>query len=200
MEDLWGCVEGTAAYIADARKMVGAKSKIALSLEPVNYRHIEDSTTPKESWEKLKAAFDDEGLARKVNLLKQLTSTSLEKSSSVEEYINRITGAAHKLRGVGFTVQEEWLGTLLLAGLSDEYKPMIMAIENSGLPITADSIKTKLLQEVKDPKENKLSESVSYSRGNSSRRKIGPRCYNCQKVGHFASNCRFDKRENKNLQ
>ncbi|GBP08161.1 hypothetical protein EVAR_2945_1 [Eumeta japonica] len=45
--------------------------------------------------------------------------------------------------------RRQWLGTLLLAGLPDEYKPMIMAIESSGVAITADSIKTKLLQEVK---------------------------------------------------
>lgn len=50
---------------------------------------------------------------------------------------------------MSFEVKEdEWIGTLLLAGLPDKYKPMIMGIENSNTPIT--SIKTKLLQEVKD--------------------------------------------------
>ncbi|XP_015124956.1 uncharacterized protein LOC107046765, partial [Diachasma alloeum] len=196
MEDLWGCVEEIPANVADPRKMTRARTKIALSLEPVNYGHVEDSRTPKKSWDKLRATFDDAGLSRRVNLLKQLTSISLENSASVEDYINKIIGAAHKLRGVGFTVQEEWLGTLLLAGLSDEYKPMIMAIESSGLPITADSIKTKLLQEVKDPKENKTSQSALYSRGLNTRRKFGPRCYKCKKVGHWANNCRSEKGEN----
>lgn len=59
------------------------------------------------------------------------------------------------MNGLGFTVSDEWIGTLLLAGLPDEYRPMIMGIENSGIPITADSIKTKILQDVKDTKTGK---------------------------------------------
>uniref|UniRef100_A0A2H1WMQ1 SFRICE_037191 n=1 Tax=Spodoptera frugiperda TaxID=7108 RepID=A0A2H1WMQ1_SPOFR len=56
--------------------------------------------------------------------------------------------SAHKLRNIGFIVDDEWLGTLMLAGLPEIYKPMIMAIESSGVKISADIIKTKLLQEV----------------------------------------------------
>lgn len=63
--------------------------------------------------------------------------------------MNDIVSNAHKLSSVGLTVSEEWVGAFLLAGLGDEYRPMIMALENSGLDITGDSIKTKLLQEVK---------------------------------------------------
>jgi hypothetical protein len=35
-----------------------------------------------------------------------------------------------------------------LAGLPEIYKPMIMGIESSGVKITADSIKTKILTRV----------------------------------------------------
>lgn len=50
---------------------------------------------------------------------------------------------------MGFEVNDEWVGTLLLAGLPDEYRPMIMGLESSGTKITGDSIKVKLLQNVK---------------------------------------------------
>ncbi|XP_011312411.1 homeobox protein 9 [Fopius arisanus] len=197
MEDLWGCIQGTESYIADERKMTRARTKIALSLDPVNYVHVEEATTPKQAWENLQSTFDDAGLARKVGLLRELTTASLEKSSSVEDYVNKVINTAHKLRGVGFTVQEDWLGTLLLAGLPEDYKPMIMAIENSGIRISADSIKTRFLQDVKDPKSNnKSDESALYSRGHNTRRKFGPRCYNCDKVGHLTNNCRYGKHEN----
>lgn len=36
---------------------------------------------------------------------------------------------------------------ILLAGLPEDYRPMIMALENSGVNITGDYIKTKLFQE-----------------------------------------------------
>lgn len=52
---------------------------------------------------------------------------------------------AQRLNGTGFTITEEWIGSLLLAGLSERYSPMIMAIEHSGISITADFIKSKLL-------------------------------------------------------
>lgn len=58
---------------------------------------------------------------------------------------------AHQLNGIGFNISEEWIGALLLCGLLEEYRSMIMALENSGIRITGDAIKTKLLQEVQIP-------------------------------------------------
>lgn len=76
---------------------------------------------------------------------------------------------------------------------------MIMAIESSGMPITANPIKTKLLQEVK------TSDCVAfYSKfeGTPTKNKYrepnkGPRCFNCNKHGHINKNCR-SKRKFKN--
>ncbi|GBP63981.1 Retrovirus-related Pol polyprotein from transposon TNT 1-94 [Eumeta japonica] len=100
---------------------------------------------------------------------------------------------AHKLRNIGFKVDDEWLGTLLLAGLPDEYKPMIMAIESSGVAITTDSIKTKLLQEVKnrDPSVffvNKSKNNKQLFKQNKQTK--GPRCYSCNNYGHIAKHCK----------
>lgn len=148
-DDLWGCVIGTQQYVDDPRKVTKAKTRIILSLEPVNYVHVEECTTAKEVWEKLQAVFEDSGLTRKVNLLRTLVTTQLDKCKNVEEYVNIIIKTAHKLNGIGLRVPDDCIGTLLLAGLPEEYRPMIMSLENSGTAITADFIKTKLLQEVK---------------------------------------------------
>lgn len=60
-------------------------------------------------------------------------------------YVTQIIDTAQKLSGTGFEINDQWTGSLLLAGLPDRFSPMIMAIEHSGILITADSIKTKLL-------------------------------------------------------
>lgn len=60
-------------------------------------------------------------------------------------YVTKIIETGQKLSGTGFNVNYEWIGCLLLAGLSERYAPMIMAIEHSGMQISADAIKTKLL-------------------------------------------------------
>lgn len=140
-EELWGCVLGEEASVANAAKVTKAKSKIILSVDPINYVHIQDCTTAKEVWEKLQVTFEDSGLTRKVSLLRALVSTQLDRCKNAEEYVNVIITTAHKLNGVGFKVPDEWVGTLLLAGLPDEYRPMIMGLENSGTAVTADSIK-----------------------------------------------------------
>ncbi|GBP89744.1 hypothetical protein EVAR_42865_1 [Eumeta japonica] len=42
-------------------------------------------------------------------------------------------GTAQKLKGTGFEIADEGIGSLLLAGLPDKFTPMIMAIEYSGI-------------------------------------------------------------------
>ncbi|GBP39935.1 hypothetical protein EVAR_83072_1 [Eumeta japonica] len=80
--------------------------------------------------------------------LKDLITTTLESSRSVDHYINKIMPTAHRLRNIKFDIDGEWLETLMLAGLPEAYKPMIMGLESSGIKISANSIKSKLLQEV----------------------------------------------------
>lgn len=88
-------------------------------LDPQNYVHVQACTTAKQVWENLQRAFDDNGLTRRVGLLKDLINTTLESSNSVEEFVSKIMTTAHKLRNIGFKVNDEWLGTLMLAGLPD---------------------------------------------------------------------------------
>jgi len=144
----------------------------------------------------VREVYEDSGLSRKVGLLRTLVTTRLENCSSVEEYVTKIISTSHKLNGMSFEVKDEWVGTLLFARLPDEFKPMIMGIENSNTPITGNSIKTKLLQKVKDDVCRKSSNSdiaLQVKRKNPRNEtnvSKGSRCYNCNKDGHFAKDCR----------
>ncbi|KAJ8886743.1 hypothetical protein PR048_012955 [Dryococelus australis] len=46
---------------------------------------------------------------------------------------------------MGFNIDGEWIGALLLAGLPEKFPPIILAIEHSGIAISTDCVKTKLL-------------------------------------------------------
>ncbi|CAG4974189.1 unnamed protein product [Colias eurytheme] len=168
------------------KKDVKAKSKLILLIDPILYIHIQDAVNAKQVWDNLTISFEDSGLTRKVGLFKDLINTTLETSENVESYINKIMSAAHKLRNIKFKVDDEWLGTLMLAGLPDTYKPMIMGIESSGVNISADLIKTKLLQEI----ETTNSDSALYSNREYKKQfqKKGPRCFNCNRYGHLSKN------------
>ncbi|XP_045489594.1 uncharacterized protein LOC123690332 [Pieris rapae] len=203
-EDLWKCVE-TSGMAFTKTEDTKARSKIVLLVDPMNYVHIQDATTAKEVWDNLRKAFDDSGLLRKVGLLRELITTDLESCGSVENYVNKIITCAHKLRNIKFIVDDEWLGTLLLAGLPESYSPMIMAMESSGVSITADLVKTKILQDVKSPDNSSVFFSNFYkgkaknskcsgSKANSK----GPRCFRCNRHGHLAKFCASNSSNQKN--
>lgn len=201
-EELWSCVTASATDKVDSKLDTKAKSKIILLVHPINYVHIQEAKTAKEVWDNLAKAFDDKGLTRRVGLLRDLINTSLENCLNIEDYVNKIMTSAHKLRNIGFEVNDEWLGTLLLAGLPDMYQPMIMALESSGVKITADSVKTKLLQDVRNSESNALyvkSTKNQRVKQAQDKNKIGkgPRCYICNKYGHVSKNCRNKKKEQK---
>lgn len=147
-EDLWGCIEEEDDYITNIKKMTKAKAKLIVTVHKQNYVHIQQVETPKQVWESLAKTFDDRDLTRKIGILKRLTSAKLENYKSMHQYVNDISEAVQQLKEIEFPVQDEMVGTLLVSGLPDSYKPMIMGLESSGITITGDTIKTKLLQEV----------------------------------------------------
>ncbi|CAD7088320.1 unnamed protein product [Hermetia illucens] len=59
--------------------------------------------------------------------------------------VTQIVEAGQKLQGTGFDLNDEWIGSIMLAGLSEKYMPMMMANEHSGMVITTDAIKGKLM-------------------------------------------------------
>ena len=131
------------------------KAKLVLTIDPALYVHIKNTKSSAELWNKLKTMFDDSGFARKITLLRHLISIRLENCDSMATYVTQMVETAQRLNGTGFTITDEWIGSLLLAGLSERYSPMIMAIEHSGISITADVIKSKLLDmEVSSESEN----------------------------------------------
>ncbi|XP_048006067.1 uncharacterized protein LOC125241565 [Leguminivora glycinivorella] len=134
--------EATGTEVADDEK---ARAKLILTIDPSLYVHVKGVKTTFELWTKLKSLFDDSGFARRITLLRNLISIRLENSNSMTEYVTKMVENGQKLSGTGFAISDEWIGSLLLAGLPEKYSPMIMAIEHSGISITTDAIKTKLL-------------------------------------------------------
>ena len=63
----------------------------------------------------------------------------------MEAYVNKAMSLAQKLEDMQHPVDDEFLGVILLSGLTSEYDPMVMAIENSVQSITIDFVKAKLL-------------------------------------------------------
>lgn len=143
VEDLWDTVEapGEGNTAIDPKKLQKVRGRMVLAVEPDVYPYIENATTPKHFWDELAKTYDDKGLARKVFLLQEATTTRYENCRSMEDYVSRIISATKKLSSIGTKLSDDLVEALLLAGLPPSYKPMIMALSNSGTDITGDLVK-----------------------------------------------------------
>ncbi|GBP97896.1 Protein DDI1 homolog 1 [Eumeta japonica] len=90
--------------------------------------------------------FVDSGFTRGISLLRNLISICLDNDTSMTSYVTQIIETGQKVCGTGLTINDEWIGSLLLTGLPEKFSPMIMAIEHSGIQVTIEAIKSKFLE------------------------------------------------------
>lgn len=198
----WACTQAKLeeeAAAKDKETDLKAWSEINLLVHESVLSYIIDTSTAKEAWDNLQKAFEDSGLCRKVELLKQLVQLSLSECDSVEDYINRMTMTSLKVTKTGLKLDDELLASLMLAGLPKEFDSLVMAIENSTAKLTLDSVKTLLLQETRLTSKKNIHNGAlmvkSKAIGTSSTFKF--RCHTCGEIGHMAKDCpkKFEDRE-----
>ncbi|KAG8226784.1 hypothetical protein J437_LFUL002830 [Ladona fulva] len=207
-QDLWECIEPD--HEEDGRpKPVDAKERkakvvICLLVETGCYAHVRNAATAREAWENLRKAYEDKGWGRRISLQRSLWQCRLENFRSKEEYIAKVMTLSQQLADIDAKVMDDWLASILLSGLTPDYGPMIMALDNSGQEITTELVKGKLLQEWgrKRSDVRESDDSALFAKNNSnpklqvkSRKKQFPfMCYQCNQPGHKASDC--NKRTN----
>ncbi|KAJ6643737.1 hypothetical protein Bhyg_08702, partial [Pseudolycoriella hygida] len=89
----------------------------------------------------------------------------------MESYVNRMLLLAIKVQKVGFKIDDEILGSLLLCGLTSNYRPMIMGLENS-----EQHSESALIAKTK-------------TRGNANKERKTVKCYHCEEIGHVSKQC-----------
>lgn len=175
--------------------------------------------TALEVWNTLKKLYEEKGLSRKIGILRTLLSTKLEDMDSMQNYIDAIMNGSDKLQGIGFDITDEWLGAFLLTGLTDNFQPLIVALEATTSELKSDLIISKLLDAQVASKSDatgyfsKKSRRPSKSGKNESNRKCkncgrnnhatkdcrdNKKCYNCGKPNHLSKDCREPKSDTKN--
>lgn len=129
IKGLWSAITGEASPDESPETNAKAIGEITLMIETTLYSYIIESNSAKEVWDALTKSFDDSGIPRKVTILNQLVSIKLAKHKSMEKYINEILLYWQKSKIAGFKIQEDVIASLMLGGLPEEYRAMILGIE-----------------------------------------------------------------------
>uniref|UniRef100_A0AAG5DT47 Retrovirus-related Pol polyprotein from transposon TNT 1-94 n=1 Tax=Anopheles atroparvus TaxID=41427 RepID=A0AAG5DT47_ANOAO len=177
-----------------------ALATICLSIDSSIYGLVRDAKNAKQAWDNLKNTYEHSGSTRKIGLLRRLTGIRLvgaERDEDIicqttQQYVNELFTTSHQLAEVGFKVDDDWLASLLMKGLPKQYDPMILGLESSGIQLTADIVKAKILQDVKVSSEKQTVEAFLGNSKSTTKRssvKSNVQCYRCKKMGHFASQC-----------
>lgn len=223
LEDMLHCIKQIPGKILETADDTKTKAKLIMTIDSALYVHIKDVNTTLQLWNKLKALFDDSGFTRRISLLRNLISIRQENCVSMQSYVTQIVETGQKLSGTGFNISDEWIGCLMLAGLSEKFMPMIMAIEHSGIQITTDAIRTKLMdmetdltssqlneasgafvsstQKWQHKKKNKLSmdKAQANERQNVNVNKLHVKCYRCKQTGHYKNQCPNAENDKRNM-
>lgn len=184
-----GCAE------SDTDKIAKAKAILSLSVDESIYAHIKKCTTALDTWECLHKMYEEKSLSRKITLLRSLIQIRLDDCDGMQNYVDRIIAISNQLTGIGFEIQDEWLGAILLAGVTDEYMPLIMGIEGIGQTIASDQIISKLLdsnasgrtQNAFLSKKGNKNVPAKGKRNNKFRKQ--KKCYTCKSTLHLNNEC-----------
>jgi len=162
--------------------------------------HIKGRHYAQDTWKALQKAYDDQGLTSRLGLMRELLGQKLAKHNGMESYLSTISELSLRLRNMDAAVPDELIGVIMLSGLTPDYDPLIMALENSGTKVTADDVASRLVQEESRRRQNEGEESSdaalwssrnssTFKGQNGATKKKKVKCFGCGKLGHFKNRC-----------
>lgn len=172
-----------------------ALAELTLLVHPDVYTYLEEANTAKDGWDALQSAFEDKGIVRKVTLLKQWIGLKLDDCKSMQEYVSKCLVLKSQVKSAGFAIDDEVSASIMLCGLNDQYKPMVLSVETKGDKLTVDYVKNLLLQEIDG--ESTGESALMAKRKEKFKKKFVVKCYNCGGP-HLRKSCdKIDGRKDK---
>lgn len=202
-EDCWASIVSECPPATDAAgktaweaKSAKAHQFIILSCSNDQLVLVDETSTAKEAWDKLKSYHQKSTLSVKVRLLRRICKAELPRNGDMEKHLLEMSEAISQLRDSGYKLADDIAKYLVLSSVNEEeYGSLITALEGrEENTLTLEVIKNKLLEEYEKRKEVTLSEATvtafKFARGK--KRIQGKRdviCHFCKKRGHFRISC-----------
>lgn len=154
-------------------------------------RHLQDG---KSVWDRLLQAYADKTEANAIAVHSRYRALRMANGESVKTYISRAVSLSSELRELSREVTEEDLAITILNGLTQEYRPVLLALQTSNLPLTVDRVRSTLVcfvqhreQEPKALKVTSFGEKRKTAKKKFEKSKV--RCWLCNETGHVKADC-----------
>jgi len=156
-------------------------------------------------YDRLEALYAPKGFSTEFIIAKELFNTSLTSTGSIENYLAKIRGYTDELALRNKPIPKAIIAAFALNNLTSEYGPIIAAIttkyrdNDDDDEIDLDDLFNAIIDESRRLKISEPNETALYTRNNSAKRrsKSTIRCFNCDKLGHYAKECRGKPKEAK---
>ena len=178
---------------------------ITQSLEDDQIMTIIECDTPAEAWELLRREHRTASTANVIFLKQDMNSKTWNGTQDLKSYIEEMKEMSLRLKAVGHPVQEHDLCMMILIGIKEQEFSNTIATLTIGKtePLQFDAVRAALLLtdmsiKRKNPKANEehgffVGQKPRGSRITHMNPAKGQKCFNCNKLGHFARDCRRAK-------
>lgn len=104
---------------------------------------------------------------------------------TIQSYVNEVLTLAQQISAFSNALEDEFLGVILLNGITPHCDAMVLALENSNAKITSDLIKSKLLDQAEKSSEFGGDQQALFT----SKDRNPSKCFSCNRHGHLSKNC-----------
>lgn len=184
----------------DKKKASKCKSILVQCVADSHLELIKECQTARNIVVKLKETFQRKGIASQLLTRKQLLTLKYKENTNMEEFFLHFDKLIRKLKETEAKPSESEICCYLLLAMPESFAIVVAAIETmNSSEININFIKNRLLdEEIKrkgfEKKEEERNVFINFKKEKDRKlnKKFPFECYNCGKVGHKKSECKFN--------
>lgn len=153
--------------------------------------HIISCSTSAEMWRKLQSVYEQKTETNIHIIQQRFFQYKFETGTEMSTFLSKIQELQNQLKQLGEEVSDKFVITKVLMSLPDEYTHFVSAWESApDDKQTMDNLVARLLVEEDRVKEKRAQPSTSGSSAFVVKDKKNIKCFKCNKMGHFLSECK----------
>ena len=167
---------------------------IGLTLDPSQYKLVNQCENGVEAWYKLADHYEKNSRANRIRLTRAFYNFKHDLDMPIDEYIQGLEAIWNQMRGIGMSITDSDLADALIMNLNSNFNSLASSLTSRGSePEVAEVMDVLRDEEARLGMNGDQGESPKAF--NAGRRRPGdkPVCWNCNKEGHYRQNCRENR-------